>query len=77
MIQEGIVSFIDHPPGWPTECGAWPVSGWPAGSVLPWSGFFFDLKFISVLPHLISNRSPLALGNISYRLRLLMKPSGA
>ena len=39
--------------------------------------FFFDLKFISVLPHLISNRSPLALGDISYRLRLLMKPSGA
>ena len=27
-----------------------------AGSVLPWSGFFFDLKFNSVLPHLFSNR---------------------
>ena len=47
------------------------------GLVLPWSGFIFDFKFISVLPHLIANRSPLTLGDISYRLCLLMKPSGA
>ena len=25
--REGIA-----PPGWTTECGTWPESGWPAGS---------------------------------------------
>ena len=61
---------ITAPLGWPTECGAWLESRWPAGSVQRGVSFFFDLKFNSVIPCLIL----IGLGDTPSRLAFLWNP---